>query len=177
MNAPAPRVSLASPSAIFKYRLSLGVFVSGLVFSGLTAFPLLWELRALSELLGIDPSGFREETGIRYWIAYVHFGLEETYSKFPFVGYGTDWLAFGHLVIAGFFIKPLLEPFRHDWVLRVGLVACAAVIPLAVVAGEVRGIPAYWRILDCMFGVAGAIPLCYCLKLTPRPESLDPAKK
>jgi hypothetical protein len=28
----------------------------------------------------------------------------------------------------------------------------------------VRGIPIYWRILDSLFGVFGAIPLAYCLK-------------
>jgi hypothetical protein len=42
---------------------------------------------------------------------------------------------------------------------------CAAVFPLALICGEIRGIPLYWRLIDCSFGLFGAIPLLYCLKL------------
>jgi hypothetical protein len=31
--------------------------------------------------------------------------------------------------------------------------------------GEIRQIPIYWRLIDIMFGVLGAIPLLYCLKI------------
>lgn len=40
-----------------------------------------------------------------------------------------------------------------------GLIACAAVIPMAMVIGGVRGIPLNWRLIDCAFGVVGAVPL------------------
>jgi hypothetical protein len=34
-----------------------------------------------------------------------------------------------------------------------------AVIPLAFIAGPIRGIPFYWKCIDCSFGVLGIIPL------------------
>ena len=33
------------------------------------------------------------------------------------------------------------------------------VIPFALVAGAVRGIPLWWRLIDCGFGVLGLVPL------------------
>jgi hypothetical protein len=38
------------------------------------------------------------------------------------------------------------------------------VFPLAFIAGAVRGIPMYWRLIDCSFGVAGLIPLSACYR-------------
>ena len=152
---------------LFAYRVSLGLFVAGLVLSGLTAFPLLGELSLLCRWLGVsDPAAYETLSGLRGWLAFVWFGLEKTYAAFPFFGYGTDWLAFGHFIIAMFFIGPFRDPVRNAWVLRVGLVACAAVIPLALICGALRGIPLGWRILDCSFGLLGAIPLVYCLRVT-----------
>ena len=151
----------------FRYRLTLGLFVIGLILSGLTAFPLLTELRILGRLFDItNPADYQNLTGLQHWLALVLFGLEQTNAKFPFLAYGTDWLAFGHLCVAVFFIRPLFKPLESDWVLRCGLVCCAAVIPLAMIAGQIRGIPLYWRLIDCSFGVIGALPLLYCLKLT-----------
>jgi hypothetical protein len=158
-----------NPTLLRRYRISLGLFLAGLVFSGLTAFPLLAEIRVLSGLLGItDPSRYAELTGLSHWIAFVHFGLEQTYARFPFFGYGTDWLAFGHLASAAFFVRPFCKPLDSDWVLRTGLGICAAVIPAALLAGQIRGIPFAWRLVDCSFGVFGSLPLFYCLSLTRR---------
>jgi len=157
---------------LLAYRTSLGLFVAGLVVSGLTAFPLLAELSLLCRWLGIDdPSAYETLSGLRRWIAFVFVGLQRTYATFPFIGYGTDWLAFGHLVIAMFFVGPFRDPVRNAWVLRVGLVACAGIIPLALICGAIRGIPLAWRFLDCSFGLLGAVPLLYCLRLTKKIES------
>jgi hypothetical protein len=155
--------------ALLAYRLSLSLFIAGLILSGLTAFPLLRELSLLCRWLGIsDPTAYETLTGLHRWLAFVFFGIQKTYAAFPFVGYGTDWLAFGHFIIALFFIGPFRDPVRNAWVLRCGLVACAAVIPLALICGHVRQIPLEWRLLDCSFGILGAIPLFYCLHLTKR---------
>lgn len=157
------------PALLVRYRLVLGLFILGLVVSGVTAFPLLLELELLARLLGIpadaDPAAL---SGLAYWIATVRDGLRATYASYPWMAYGTDWLAFGHLVIALFFIGPWLRPVPNAWVLWVGLAACAAVIPLALICGPLRGIPLYWRLIDCSFGVFGALPLLYCLHLTRR---------
>ena len=153
------------PSLLLRYRLVLGLFIIGLILSGVTAFPLLHELQLLSNWLGIAPDAKPETlSGPAHWIATVRDGLEATYQRFPWMAYGTDWLAFGHLMIALFFIGPWRDPVGNAWVLRVGLAACALVIPLAMICGAIRGIPFYWRLLDCSFGILGAIPLIVCLK-------------
>ena len=46
--------------------------------------------------------------------------------------------------------------------IQFGLIACGGVIPLALIAGHVRQIPVGWRLIDCSFGVFGAIPLLLC---------------
>ncbi len=154
---------------LLAYRISLSLFIAGLVLSGVTAFPLLQELSLLCRWLGVDdPSSYETLSGLRRWISFVFFGLQKTYAAFPFVGYGTDWLAFGHLIIALFFIGPFRDPVGNAWVLRVGLVACVAVIPLALICGAIREIPFAWRLLDCSFGLVGAIPLLCCLRLTKK---------
>jgi hypothetical protein len=50
--------------------------------------------------------------------------------------------------------------------LQAGILACVLVIPLALFCGAVRQIPTGWRLIDCSFGVFGAIPLFYALRLT-----------
>lgn len=72
-----------------------------------------------------------------------------------------DWLA-AHLVIAIVFIGPFIDPVRNKWVITFGLIACACVVPLAVIAGPIRGIPFAWRLVDCSFGIFGALPLLLC---------------
>jgi hypothetical protein len=149
-----------------RYRLSLGLFVTGLVIAGLTAFPIAHELRLASSLLGIeDPANYGAFTGLRRWIAFVDYSVRQTYAVFPSAGYGTDWLAFGHLALAVFAVGPWKDPVRNGWVLDCYLVTCVAVIPLALICGAIREIPLFWRLLDCSFGVLGAVPLLYCRKL------------
>lgn len=148
-------------------RAALLVFIAGLVLSGLTAFPLLLELNLLSSWLGIDTTASPDAyMGLRFWISTVRLGLERTDAAYPWLAYGTDWLAFAHLAIAVFFIGPLIDPARNRWILVSGIILCAAVIPTALIAGAVRGIPLYWRLIDCSFGVFGVIPLIYCLRLS-----------
>jgi hypothetical protein len=83
----------------------------------------------------------------------------------PFLAYGTDWLAFAHLVIAVAFIGPFIDPVRNKWIITFGLISCAGVIPLALIAGPIRGIPFPWRLIDCSFGIFGCIPLLRCRSL------------
>jgi hypothetical protein len=152
-----------------RYRLSLGAFILGLVLSGISALPLQHELSLLSRLLGIpDPASYANMDGLQRWIGFVSFGLQQTYSRFPFFGYASDWLAFGHFVIAGFFMLPFADPRRYRAILYVGLAACAGVIVVALICGPIRSIPWFWTLIDCSFGIVGAIPLAYCLHLTDK---------
>ena len=143
-----------------KIRWALGLFIAGLVLSGVTAFPLQLELSWLAQIRGEGNTGFDR------WIQTVRDGLTDTYAKYPWMGYGTDWLAFAHLIIALFFIGPFVDPVKNVWVIRAGLAACALVPVLALICGPIRQIPFGWRLIDCSFGIIGAIPLLYALKLT-----------
>jgi hypothetical protein len=167
---------VANPQAklLWQIRCMISLFIAGLVLSGVTAFPLEWELGLLTRWLDADLGA--PEGGLRWWIARVNQALVETGRAHSFLAYGTDWLAFGHIVIATFFIGPWLDPIRNAWVLKVGLTACAGVIPLALICGPIRGVPFYWSLIDCSFGVFGAIPLLVCLKLIARLRSLAPAE-
>jgi hypothetical protein len=153
-----------------RIRAAVACFAAGLILSGLTAFPLSHELDLLAAWLGADAAA--APGTLRAWIALVQRGLSTTGREFPFLAYGTDWLAYGHLAIAVFFIGSWRDPVRNIWVLRAGLIACAGVIPLALICGAIRGIPVYWRLLDCSFGIVGAIPAGLALQWTHRLEAL-----
>jgi len=146
-----------------RVRLWLIVFMSGLVLSGITAFPLQTETGWLSTLFhGRSP-----------WIERVNEGICATNAHYPFLAYGTDWLAFAHLVLAIAFIGPYIGPVRNKRVVDFGLIACAAVIPLALIAGTVRGIPFGWRLIDCSFGALGSVPLLLCRRLIAKMEATN----
>jgi succinate-acetate transporter protein len=150
-----------------RIRLLLVFFITCLVLSGLTAIPLEWELDLLAAVLAIDESVPPDAyTGLWQWVATVREGLHETYDRYPFIAYGTDWLAFAHVVIAIAFIGPLVDPVRNRWVITFGMIACALVIPKALTFGPLRGIPFYWQLIDCSFGVFGFIPLLLCWRYT-----------
>lgn len=157
---------MTAAAATIRFRIMMTLFIVGLLVSGITAFPLLTELRMLASWLGLaDATSTSGHQGLGYWILTVKLGLEDMYARYPWIAYGTDWLAFGHIVIALFFVGPLLRPKEGRSVIYAGMAACVLVIPLALICGEVRGIPLYWRLIDCSFGVFGIIPLLYCLNL------------
>ncbi|QEE27294.1 hypothetical protein FTW19_04260 [Terriglobus albidus] len=157
--------------ALRRIRFWLVLFIIGLVLSGVTAFPLQTELDWFVAVLHhswIEPTA--TSTHLLPWTERVQQALTVTNESYPFLAYGTDWLAFAHLVIAITFVGPYIDPVRNKWVITFGLIACAAVIPLALIAGQVRGIPFGWRMIDCSFGIFGAIPLLYCRRLIVRIE-------
>jgi len=149
---------------IRRIRLLIALFIIGLVLSGITAFPLERETGTLNRIFGVTPAPASGEPALHTWLRRVHVGIVQTNRSYPFMAYGTDWLAFAHLVIAIAFFGPLVDPVRNKWVIVFGVIACAAVVPLALIAGPMRGIPFYWRLIDCTFGVLGAIPLLICLR-------------
>ena len=154
-------------AALTRFRWSLGLFWIGLILSGVTAFPLLTEMRWLVEILGLnraDRSVFGPVEGIAAWVLHVKSGLEDVDTRYPWLAYGTDWLAFGHLTISLFFIGPWIRPAGSRGVLLAGVAACIAVIPTALICGQIRGIPLGWRMIDCSFGVFGILPLIVCLR-------------
>ncbi|MET9423006.1 MULTISPECIES: hypothetical protein [unclassified Streptomyces] len=154
-------------------RVWLAFFVVCLVLSGVTAFPLVTEVRLLEDLLGSAASPVPEQLpGLMEWIGRVREGLDATEAKYPFVLYGTDWLAFAHLVIAVAFYGPYRDPVRNVWVVEFGMIACAGIIPLALICGPIRGIPFWWSVVDMSFGVFGVIPLYLVRRRIKRLEAL-----
>jgi len=142
-----------------RVRLLLAFFVVALLVSGLTAFPLPWEVRILNRLFGEGTFVEGVWPALANWITRVHGALDATAEDYPFLFYGTDWLAFAHIVIAVAFVGPLRDPVRNLWVIEFGMIACVLVVPLALIMGPIRGIPFFWRLIDCSFGVFGIIPL------------------
>jgi hypothetical protein len=129
-----------------------------------------WEI--LTSARGLEQAGpAAAHDGLDAWLLTVRDGLRDTYGRYPRVAYGTDWLAFAHVAIAVFFIGPLINPVRNVWVVQAGLIACILVIPLALICGATWQMPLGWRYIDCSFGVVGAVPLYYRLRLTRRLEA------
>ena len=156
-------------STATKIRIWLVIFIVCLALSGITAFPLESELRFSSWLLHSTPAP-DILPGLVEWIDRVRSALIDTNARYPFIAYGTDWLAFAHLVIAIAFIGPLRDPVRNIWVIQFGMIACAAVVPLALIAGGIRGIPLGWQLIDISFGVIGIVPLIIVYRLIRRLE-------
>ena len=146
-----------------RIRLMLIAFVIGLLLWGLTAFPLRWEIDGLARFMGASTTDTVQTThGLLQWVVRVREGLNDGYGRYPFLAYGTDWLAFGHIVIALAFIGPLRDPVRNIWIIEWGMLACVGVIPLALICGPIRDIPFFHQLIDCCFGVFGIIPLWIC---------------
>ncbi|MFN8365959.1 MAG: hypothetical protein U0Y96_01815 [Candidatus Kapaibacterium sp.] len=150
-----------------KIRFILVVFIIGLVLSGITAFPIETQLSVVDAHLYLFPQFMQS------WLHNVYMAVQTTNATYPFLSYGTDWLAFAHIVIAIAFIGPYKHPVRNIWVVQFGMIACVLVLPLALIAGEIRHIPLYWRIIDCMFGVVGFIPLYVCYRYIVALEKLE----
>ncbi|MDH6122507.1 hypothetical protein ABH930_006747 [Kitasatospora sp. GAS204A] len=144
----------------------LWIFIVCLALSGLTAFPLRTETDWLGRLAHHAPT----PEPLLAWLDRIRAGLADTGTRYPFIAYGTDWLAFAHLVIAGAFWGPLRDPVRNVWVVQWALGACVAILPLALICGPLRGIPVFWRFIDMSFGVFGAIPLLLVLRAIRRLE-------
>ncbi len=137
-------------------------YMLALFFWGVTAFPIETELRIICSLLGISLDVPPETySGIFGWLAIVANAIVNTNTNYPFLAYGTDWLAFSHLVIAVAFIGLYCKPVRNKWIIYFGMIACAGIIPLALICGIVREIPFYWTMIDCSFSVFGFIPLYF----------------
>jgi hypothetical protein len=143
-----------------RIRVWLAVFVCGLVVAGVTAFPLEFETRLIADWLQGPGAGLaRHVPAVAAWLEFVHQGLASSYARYPFLAYGTDWLAFGHLTIAVAFAGPIRDPVRNKWVVEFGMIACVMVVPLALICGPLREIPAFWTPVDISFGVIGIVPL------------------
>ncbi|MEU6486448.1 hypothetical protein [Streptomyces sp. NPDC046887] len=156
-----------------RIRRWLVLFIVCLALSGLTAFPLVTEMRLAVDALNGWASFLADAfPGLEGWMLRVQEGVNTADGRYPFLLYGTDWLAFAHLVIAVAFYGPYRDPVRNIWVIEFGMIACAGIIPLALICGPIRGIPFWWSVIDMSFGVFGILPLLVVHRLIKRLEAL-----
>jgi len=142
-------------------------FAVSLALSGITAFPVERELYWLLQFKTRMPAALAE------FISQCYEGVSQTNLRYPFIAYGYDWLAYAHIVFALIFIGPLRNPVQNIWVIEWAMIACIGIFPLAMIAGPMRGIPLYWRFIDCSFGAIGIIPLIIVRKKILRLKQLQ----
>ena len=135
---------------IKKIRKIVLLFITLLIISGLTAFPIRTEINFLI----VHQSSF--PIFIQNWIEQINSSIAQTPE---IVLYGTDWLAFAHIIIALFFIGVYINPVKNKFIVLVGIIACLGVFPLAFIMGNIRGTPFFHQLIDCSFGILGIIPL------------------
>jgi hypothetical protein len=133
--------------------------IVGLALSGITAFPLETELGWLVQHSPALPDG------MTHWLNTIYNAIKTTNQTYPYLSYGTDWLAFAHLVLALLFIGPLKDPVKNIWIIEFGMVVCGLIFPLAFIAGGIRHIPMFWSLIDCSFGAFGIIPLAIAYRI------------
>lgn len=136
-------------------RLHLSVFILLLIISGITAFPITTEINYLFAIRDSFPLFFTQ------WIEQLYASIHQTPDVML---YGTDWLAFAHIVISLFFIPVYSNPIQHKVNIYIGMIACVLVFPLAFICGPIRGIPFFHQIIDCLFGLLGVLYLYFILK-------------
>ena len=143
---------------LWQIKRLLYVFIAGLFLSGITAFPIHTQLAYAHQLI----ASFQIDNSVSQWIEKVYEGVDAMQIQYPFIAYGTDWLAFAHIILAVLFAGILKDPVKNIWVLQFGLIACAGIFPLALIAGTIREIPWYWQLIDCSFGLLGGLVLWIC---------------
>jgi len=140
-------------------RIWLIIFSTALILAGTTAIFPREGLRLLSPLF--QPGSILDSLwpSMAQWLVLVQQAIEETYSNFPFLAYGYDWLAFGHYIISIPFIMAIRDTSKIPWVINYGIFACITLFPFAFVFGAIREIPIFWRGVDALFGIGGLIVL------------------
>jgi hypothetical protein len=141
--------------------------ITGLALSGITAFPIETELSLLVQ------STQSTHGLLHQWLNTIYGAVKYVDQNYPYLSYGTDWLAFAHLLLAVLFTGPLKNPLKNSWVVEFGIIAAIAIFPLAFIAGEIRGIPVFWRLIDCSFGVVALTVLLPCYRMIKKMELLD----
>lgn len=133
----------------------LVLFMIVLVLSGLSVFPVVWGSGWLAWL-------FNSGDAMGRWMEQLNHGLKLVDEKYPFIYYGYDWMAFAHFLFAILFYGAWRDPVRNQWIVEFGMIACLLILPTALIAGHFRGIPLWWRFIDCSFGLLGLVVLSIC---------------
>ncbi len=104
-------VIVTARKLIIRIRTMIVFFVTTLILSGITAFPVYSELKWITE-----QHIFPANSLIGAWILKVWYGVSFVNDQHAFF-YGYDWLAFAHIVIALAFIAPYKDPVKNKWII------------------------------------------------------------
>jgi hypothetical protein len=143
------------------------LFQIGMFFSGITAFFIPWGIDLIMD------STIFENTSLHPWLTSVQLGIHDVDSRYQFFFYGTDWLAFAHVLFAILFIGAYRDPIRNKWLFQFGIIASILIFPLALIMGYTRGIPIQWQLMDCCFGVVAGVLLYFTLRIIKRYETIE----
>lgn len=99
-------------SLLRSIRIWLGVVIVGLVLSGVTAFPLQHEL-AFVVCVTARVHLAQHAPALSAWLQRVLAALTDTDARYPFLAYGTDWLAFAHRGVYWTLSRPSAEQVVH----------------------------------------------------------------
>lgn len=146
---------------IAKIKLMVGLAIVGLVITVVIAFPIVTHVALLGEYAGKGSDIGDSLPQVGAWVSYISTAVADVNQQYPFIFYMSDWLVFAHIVIAVYLIGAYKDPKRNTWIIEASLIACSGIIPLAFIAGEIRGIPTFWRLIDSSFGIICFIPLWY----------------
>lgn len=133
----------------------LTVFIVILILSGLSVFPIV---TASDWLTSLFPPG----DAMGNWFDRLNQGIRVVDDKYPFIFYGYDWMAFAHFLFAILYVGAWRDPVKNQWLIEFGMIACILIIPSAFIGGHFRGIPLWWQLIDCSFGILGLIVLSIC---------------
>lgn len=134
----------------FEIKALIAVYVIALIISGATAMIVPEGIAWLNEVV---PLSWHTIHG---WIHHVHLQIQ---ASPQFLLYGYDWLAFAHYAIALSFYGVWIDPVRNKWIIEWAMWTSLLIFPLAFIMGAIRGIPFWWQLIDCSFGVVSMIPL------------------
>ena len=141
-----------------KIKAAVIITILGLLLNGISAVPLLTELKILLSKPNALPQFLRD------WWTYVNTGVKETTNKYEFMRYGFDWLAFAHLLIAIAFLGVLKDPIKNEWLVKWGMIASALSVVMALGWERVRSIPLWWSFIDASIAIVSFIILWLCNK-------------
>ena len=144
--------------AQWQARLPLIIFIM-LLIPGISVFALPMQVKFAMVFLDYLPSFMQA------WLLTVEEGVNAVESNYPFLLYGFDWLAYGHVAIAIFFIPAIKNPTAHITIINSGIIICTLMIPFVLVSGAVRYIPFWWRAGECIFAIIGILLLLYTRKM------------
>jgi hypothetical protein len=129
-------------------------FISLLFLSGLIAIPVDQILSSLLKQIYF-PSPF-----MRGLFRLVN-ALTASKARFSYLsyGYGFDWLAVSHILLAFLFIVIIQNPLKNTRLLMIGWVGWLVIITTSLVEGLIKGIPFWWQFINYLFGIVGLLVL------------------